>query len=55
MQLENKYLKLKGVCRTCLGCLKLEIPNFVGVTECKYSTQPKENKINFGKQVVIKE
>lgn len=50
-----RYPELKGVCKNCLGCSRLESPYFRGITECKYSTQPKENKINFGTQVVIKE
>lgn len=38
-----KYLELKGVCKTCLGCNRLENPYFTGVNECKYSTQPKQS------------
>ena len=37
-----KYKKLKGICKVaietgmCLGCNKLLISDFEGVTECKY-------------------
>lgn len=34
-----KYKELKGVCKDCLGCNKLEDPNFVGVYQCKYATK----------------
>ena len=37
-----KYQELKGICKNCLGCSKLENPYFTGVTKCKYSTQPKQ-------------
>jgi hypothetical protein len=37
-----KYKELKGICKNCLGCLRLENPYFTGVTECKYYTQPKQ-------------
>lgn len=29
-------MKLKGKCRTCLGCNKLEEIGFKGTNECKY-------------------
>ena len=30
-----KYQELKGLCKTCLGCNRLESENFVGTTQCK--------------------
>lgn len=30
------YKELKGVCRMCLGCMRLEQKDFEGVNECKY-------------------
>lgn len=32
-----KYPKLRGVCKDCLGCQRLENPNFVGVYKCKWN------------------
>lgn len=37
-----KYQKLIGVCKDCLGCQRLENPNFIGVYKCKWNE--KENK-----------
>ena len=43
-----KYKKLKGICKVaietgmCLGCSRLELESFEGVTECKYI--PKRKK-----------
>lgn len=34
-----KYKELKGLCKDCLGCNRLEDPNFVGVYQCKYATK----------------
>lgn len=30
--------ELIGVCKDCLGCNKLENPNFTGVDKCEYCT-----------------
>ena len=30
--------KIKGLCKSCLGCNKLEDPEFVGVYRCSYAT-----------------
>lgn len=32
------YKQLKGICKQCLGCNKLELPYFSGVYKCKYAT-----------------
>ena len=51
------YKELTGKCKNCLGCMRLEDPNFVGTNECEYADNPiqpiKEilgiqQKINFG-------
>lgn len=34
-----KYKELKGLCKDCLGCNKLEDPNFLGVYQCEYATK----------------
>ncbi len=31
-------MELKGLCRGCLGCNKLENPEFTGVYRCNYAT-----------------
>lgn len=43
-----KYPELKGICKKCLGCNKLENYNFVGVNYCKWYN----NKIEGGKKNV---
>lgn len=30
-----RYQKLKGLCKTCLGCNRLEIENYVGTAKCE--------------------
>lgn len=47
-----KYKPLIEPCKSCLGCQRLENPNFTGDKNCKY--QEKEYKENFGKQERIK-
>ena len=37
-----KYPSLTEPCKSCLGCQRLENPNFTGDKNCKY--QEKENK-----------
>lgn len=29
---------MKGICKNCLGCNRLETDNFEGVEECEYFT-----------------
>jgi predicted Fe-S protein YdhL (DUF1289 family) len=42
-----KYKKLKGICKVaietgmCLGCNRLALESFEGVTECKYMPKRK--------------
>lgn len=33
-----KYKELKGLCKNCLGCNRLEDQNFDGVYRCEYAT-----------------
>lgn len=33
-----KYKELKGLCKNCLGCNRLEDINFEGVYRCEYAT-----------------
>ena len=33
-----KYLELKGLCKNCLGCNKLDWLNWQGTYRCKYAT-----------------
>jgi len=30
------YKELTGLCKTCLGCARLEQESFLGVEECNY-------------------
>lgn len=32
------YKQLKGICKNCLGCNRLEDPNFEEVYRCEYAT-----------------
>lgn len=32
-----KYYRLVGVCKNCLGCMRLEDPNFRGVYKCRWN------------------
>lgn len=32
------YKELKGICKNCLGCNKLEDSTFNGVDKCEYAT-----------------
>ena len=36
------YKELKGVCKTCLGCARLEQESFLGVEECNYMSNNKK-------------
>lgn len=36
-----KYPILIGVCKNCLGCMRLEDPNFIGVYKCKWNEKEK--------------
>ena len=33
------HRELKGICKNCLGCNRLDDPNFEGVYRCKYATE----------------
>lgn len=32
------YKRLKGVCRYCLGCNRLELEDFEGLEQCEYAS-----------------
>ena len=34
-----KYKELQEPCKSCLGCMRLENPNFTGDINCKYRPQ----------------
>lgn len=34
-----EHRELKGVCKNCLGCNRLDNPCFEGVYRCKYATE----------------
>ena len=34
------YKELTGKCKNCLGCMRLEDPNFLGTNECEYVKDP---------------
>lgn len=36
------YRELKGICRTCLGCNKLELEEFEGVYSCPNELSPQD-------------
>lgn len=36
-----KYLELKGICKKCLGCNRLENIDFAGIYRCKYYMEAK--------------
>ncbi len=44
---QKKYKSLKGICKVaietgmCLGCMRLELEGFEGVTECNYMPKRK--------------
>jgi hypothetical protein len=40
-----KYPEIKGLCKKCLGCNRLEDYNFRGVYRCEYATE-KQMSIN---------
>ncbi|MCI8655469.1 MAG: hypothetical protein HFJ48_06360 [Clostridia bacterium] len=43
-----KYSELTGICKRvlqnneCLGCQRLEIPDFTGTDKCEYIEEPRE-------------
>lgn len=39
-----KYPELKGICKTCLGCMRLESPEFKGVWRCDYYKEAKDEQ-----------
>lgn len=34
---KDKYPKLEEPCKSCLGCQRLENPNFISDKNCKYA------------------
>ena len=52
---KTRYRELKEPCKSCLGCMRLEDPNFTGDSNCRYRPIAEESirKINeiFGIQV----
>ena len=49
------YKELTGKCKICLGCMRLEDPNFLGTNECEYVKDPiQQIKEILGKQEKIK-
>lgn len=51
-----KYKELQEPCKNCLGCMRLEDPNFTGDKNCKYRPQSiKEIKQILGVQEVLKD
>lgn len=45
------YPKLKGLCKNCLGCNRLEDPNFEGVYRCEYATDRQINVEDLRKEL----
>ena len=39
-----KFVNLTELCKKCLGCMRLQNPNFRGVYQCKWNEKEKENK-----------
>ena len=49
-----KYPSLTGLCKNCLGCQRLEDPNFSGVYKCRYAEKPEKIKEMSGTQERMK-
>lgn len=49
-----KYPPLIGLCKDCLGCQRLEDPNFRGVYKCRYVEKPGKIKEMSGTQERMK-
>lgn len=41
--MQRIYKELKGLCKNCLGCNRLENPDFEGVFRCEYATDKQLN------------
>lgn len=39
------YKELKGKCKSCIGCNRLEALEFNGVERCEYYTEEEEDEI----------
>ena len=39
-----KYPELMNICKTCMGCSRLEDKSFRGIQSCKYYTEEVENE-----------
>lgn len=48
-----KYPELKGLCKNCLGCNRLEITNYAGTYQCSNYIDGTK-KENLGVQVSLK-
>lgn len=40
--------ELKGLCKNCLGCIRLESPDFEGVYQCEYASKEQLDLFNGG-------
>ena len=49
-----KYPPLQEPCRSCLGCMRLENPNFIADKNCRYRDRKIESKNIEGVQEKIK-
>lgn len=47
-----KYKELKEPCKSCLGCMRLEDPNFVSDSNCRWQ-EPKKTAQDYIKQIVL--
>lgn len=49
-----KYKPLEEPCKRCLGCMRLENPNFIGDKNCRYKPTAedyiKQIKLNLGEK-----
>lgn len=42
------YKPLEEPCKSCLGCQRLENPNFTGDKNCRWNKQLEQIKLNLG-------
>jgi len=49
-----KYPKLIGACKDCLGCMRLENPNFIGVYKCKWNQEKNKKEKQFIQEKIWK-
>lgn len=47
-----KYLELKVLCKTCIGCNLEEIPYFTGKTECNNYVKANEAGLECCKKII---